>query len=282
MTATPSLQRRLVGTALRRYRELLGYGLDEPARVLDCDRSKISRIETGQRGIRPKELRELLTEYGVVSESEQFALTAIASPLSIRQGWWKKYADIIPAAYQDYLSMEALASELLICDAQHVPDLLQVQDYARAAASPGALEPGTRDRLAEMTLARQQATTGEQCTSLSVVIGEGALRQVVGGASVMRSQLRWLAEAGERYPWVTVQVMPFDSGAQHDGGCGPMTILRFAQAPSLGVVHLPGLKGGHCLVDQADVADHVKAFTHLQVSALSPGKSSQMMREMAG
>ena len=55
MTATPSLQRRLVGTALRRYRELLGYGLDEPARVLDCDRSRISRIETGQRGIRPKE-----------------------------------------------------------------------------------------------------------------------------------------------------------------------------------------------------------------------------------
>ena len=280
MTATPSLQRRLVGTALRRYRELLGYGLDEPASVLACDRSKISRIETGQRGIRPSELRKLLTEYGVVSEAEQSALTAIATPPSIRQGWWKKYTGIIPAAYQDYLSVEALASEILIYDPQHMPNLLRIHDYA-LAANPGTPEPRTLDRLAEMTLARQQAI-GDQRTSLSVVIGEGALRQIIGGADVMRAQLRWLAEAGERCPWATVQVMPFDGGTQQDCGCGPMTILRFAQAPGLGVVHLPGLKGGHCLTGQADVADHVAAFTQLQVSALSPGQSSQMIREMAG
>ena len=53
------MRRRLVGGALRRYREHMGYALEDAARVLDCDRSKISRIETGQRGIRPKELREL-------------------------------------------------------------------------------------------------------------------------------------------------------------------------------------------------------------------------------
>jgi len=58
------VQRRLVGAALRRYRENLGFGLEEAAKILECDRSKISRIETGQRGIRPKELRELLTEKG--------------------------------------------------------------------------------------------------------------------------------------------------------------------------------------------------------------------------
>ena len=56
------MRRRLVGGALRRYRENVGYALEDAARVLECDRSKISRIETGQRGIRPKELRELLTE----------------------------------------------------------------------------------------------------------------------------------------------------------------------------------------------------------------------------
>ena len=58
MTGTPPVRRRLLGAALRRYREHLGYGLDEAARILECDRSKISRIETGQRGIRAKELRE--------------------------------------------------------------------------------------------------------------------------------------------------------------------------------------------------------------------------------
>ena len=53
MTGEPTpARRRLVGTALRRYRENVGYALEDAAKVLECDRSKISRIETGQRGIR--------------------------------------------------------------------------------------------------------------------------------------------------------------------------------------------------------------------------------------
>src|ERR1700678_4403104 len=43
----------------------MGYTLADAARMLECDRSKVSRIETGQRGIRGKELRELLAESGV-------------------------------------------------------------------------------------------------------------------------------------------------------------------------------------------------------------------------
>jgi hypothetical protein len=38
----PSARRLLIGTALRRYREDLGFILDDAARVLECDRSKIS------------------------------------------------------------------------------------------------------------------------------------------------------------------------------------------------------------------------------------------------
>src|SRR6201997_1769070 len=102
MTGTPPVRRRLLGSALRGYREGLGYNLDEAARILECDRSKISRIETGQRGIRPKELRELLTEYGV-PDREQAALVAIAS-LGGRRGWWHPYADVLPGPYLDYVS----------------------------------------------------------------------------------------------------------------------------------------------------------------------------------
>jgi predicted transcriptional regulator len=49
---TPPVRRRLLGGALRRYRESLGYRLEDAARILECDRSKISRIESGRRGIR--------------------------------------------------------------------------------------------------------------------------------------------------------------------------------------------------------------------------------------
>src|SRR5580658_9086392 len=101
---TPA-RRRLVGNALRRYRENVGYALDDAAKVLECDRSKISRVETGQRGIRPKELRELLTDYGV-PESEQEALVGLCRR-SGQRGWWEHYAGILPEAFLDYATMEA-------------------------------------------------------------------------------------------------------------------------------------------------------------------------------
>ena len=102
------MRRRLVGGALRRYRENAGYALEDAARVLECDRSKISRIETGQRGIRPKELRELLTEYAV-PDREQAVLVAIASRGGQR-GWWHPYADVLPGPYLDYVIMESAAA----------------------------------------------------------------------------------------------------------------------------------------------------------------------------
>src|ERR1700756_381976 len=133
VTGDPPVRRRLVGSALRRYRENMGYALEDAARVLECDRSKISRVETGQRGIRPKELRELLSEYGVPG-GEQAALLAIASR-GAQRGWWQPYADVLPAPYLDYVIMESAAAEIMTYEAQVVPDLLQTEEYARAIAA---------------------------------------------------------------------------------------------------------------------------------------------------
>jgi transcriptional regulator with XRE-family HTH domain len=275
------VRRRLIGSALRRHRERMGYRLEDAASVLECDRSKVSRIETGQRGIRPKELRELLTEYGV-GEDEQRILSAIADQRIARRGWWQDYADIIPAAHLGLMTMEALAGEIMVYDTLQIPDLLQTPAYARAAAEsdPGMPDPGTLDRLAEMSIARQQAIIHEQCTAITAVIGEGALRQRVGDAGVMRDQARWLAEISSTCPWLTLRVLPF--GATVDPNrSGHMAILRYSEAPSLGVVHLRGLNGGVCLIGQAAIAGHLRVFTQLQHSALPPHQSAQLISEMA-
>jgi transcriptional regulator with XRE-family HTH domain len=274
---------RVVGAALRRYREHLGFDLAEAARILDCDKSKISRIETGQRGIRARDLRDLLGEYGV-GENELATLTEIGDPRKARRGWWQDYTDLVPPGVLDYLVLEAAASEILLYDAQQVPGLLQTPDYARAVidAGPGSYDSEVRERLAAMRQARQQAVIGEGCPAVSVVIGEAALRQGAGGAVVMQAQRRWLAGTGSACPWVRVQVLPFGSVALPGSSSGPMTILRYKEAPSLGVVHLPGLSGGgFCLVDAADVACYVTAFTQLRVSALSAEDSVRMLLDSA-
>src|SRR5579863_9188659 len=187
VTGDPPVRRRVVGGALRRYRENVGYALEDAARVLECDRSKISRIETGQRGIRPKELRELLTEYGV-PPSEQLALVSIASRGG-QHGWWHPYAGIMSDAYLDYVIMESAAAEIMVYEAQLIPDLLQTDEYARAiaAAEPGYLTDQQReDAVAAKAVRRQAVLSGNR--RVSVVLGEGALRQAVGGAGVLARQ----------------------------------------------------------------------------------------------
>jgi transcriptional regulator with XRE-family HTH domain len=133
-------QHLLVGAALRRHRERLGLRIDDAARVLGCNASKISRIETGQRGIRWLDLQALLAEYGV-GEQERAALTIISDPVRAH-GWWNDYADVLPRAAREFLLLEATASAVLTYDATRVPELLQTADYTRAIAEIGLGLPG--------------------------------------------------------------------------------------------------------------------------------------------
>jgi len=280
VTGDPPVRRRLVGGALRRYRENVGYALEDAARVLECDRSKISRIETGQRGIRPKELRELLTEYGVPA-SEQLALVSIASRGG-QHSWWHPYTDTMSDAYLDYVIMESAASEIMTYEAQLVPDLLQTDQYARAiaAAEPGYVSDQQREDAVAARAARRQAVLSGS-RRLSVILGEGALHQVVGGADVLARQISHLVPLSEDAPALTLQVLPCSAGAHVGAGSGSLAILRFPDAPSLGVVYLEALSGGVYLESQPDVARYVRAFALLRAAALSPGDSGRLLRRLA-
>jgi len=280
VTGDPPVRRRLVGGALRRYREGIGYMLEDAARILECDRSKISRIETGQRGIRPKELRELLTEYGV-PVGEQRALVAI-SGRGGRSSWWHAYADVVTDSYLDYVIMESAASEIMAYEAQLVPDLLQTDEYTRAiaAAEPGYLTDHQREDAVSTQAARRQAVLGGG-RRIAVVLGEGALHQAVGGTGVLAGQISHLVKLSAECPAITVQVLPFSAGAHAGAGGGSLAILRFPDAPSLGVVHLGALCGGVYLESRADVARYVRAFALLRASALSPADSDRLLRGLA-
>jgi transcriptional regulator with XRE-family HTH domain len=292
------VRRRLVGSALRRYRESVGYTLEDAARVLECDRSKISRIETGQRGIRPKELRELLSEYGV-ADSEQRVLAAIAGRGG-PQAWWQRHAAAMPRACLDYAVMESAASEILTYQAQVIPALLRTDGYAAAlaAAEPGYQTDQQREDAVAAAALRSRAVLGGSAGGdrdpdddpaaaaapgarrISVVLGEGALRQQVGGPAVMAGQLRHLARLAAGIPAVTIQVLPFSAGAHAAAGGGSLTILRFPGAPGLGVVCLGAPSGGACLDGADAVARHVRAFASLRAAALSPADSARLLREL--
>jgi hypothetical protein len=61
-----------------------------------------------------------------------------------------------------------------------------------------------------------------------------------------------------------------------------VTILRFADAPRVGVVYLPrpGL-GSSCLVGQDDLAAYTRTLHALTGAALTPARSAQLLRQVA-
>jgi transcriptional regulator with XRE-family HTH domain len=293
VTGTPPVRRRLLGSALREYRESLGYNLDEAARILECDRSKISRIETGDRGIRPKELRELLTEYGVPAV-EQEALLAVAHR-GRESGWWLDYRDVLSADDQDYVIMEITATEILGYEVTAAPVLLQSPDYARAVAAADTRYTSDEQRAhaLEVTLNRQRVVIGGRAASLDLVVTEGALRQVVGPSRLMREQLARLAAVAEtgyadglpaadalganRCP-VSLRVLPFTEGAHAAAGQGPVTLLRFAEAPDIGVIHLAALSGGVSLEGRDMMTRYLRAFAQLRAASLDSKRSTALIR----
>jgi len=102
----------------------------------------MSRIETGMRGIRSHDLRDLLAEYGV-SDSERAGLMALAGPRGTG-GWREDYADVLPRAARDYLWLEAAASKVLVYEGQRVPALLRAEGYpARAPGGSATWSPST-------------------------------------------------------------------------------------------------------------------------------------------
>ena len=56
-----------------------------------------------------------------------------------------------------------------------------------------------------------------------------------------------------------------------------LAVLRFPDAPGLGVVYLEALSGGVYLESQQDVARYIRAFALLRGAALSTADSARLL-----
>jgi transcriptional regulator with XRE-family HTH domain len=280
MAQLPSVRHTLVGSMLRSYREAAGYKLDDAARILECDRSKVSRIETGQRGVRPKELRELLTEYSVAA-AIQDTLIALARPCDAN-AWWRDYRQVLPEAYLDFAVAEGVASRIVIYAPLRVPELLWTPEYGQAAAAADPSVPEEAEKAAvQAAIVYRGATFFERRPDCTVILGEAALRHHVDSLDVMRAQLAHVAElSGPDYPWLTIRILPFSAGIS--SGAGECSILRFSELSDMGLVHVAGPQGGVCLSTPPVVDAYARAFRHMSGYALDPGQSGLRLRRFAG
>jgi transcriptional regulator with XRE-family HTH domain len=274
--SSPTLRRRQLGLQLRRLRERSGATIDQVAERLACSASKISRIETGQSGISPRQVRQILTAYGVTGESAEILVEMAGQ--ARQRGWWQLYGSFLTSAF---VGMEAAAEEILSYENSVVPGLLQTPDYARAmilAARPD-LPPEDVEQRIRIRLNRQSLLTQDDPLKLWVILDEAALRRPVGGRAVMRSQLNQLC-ATARWDNVTLQVLPFAAGA-HAGMDGTFTMLRFPESTGDDVVFAANAAGGLFLEKDEEVSRYAAIFDRVRADALVPDESIQMIAALA-
>ncbi|MFC7709017.1 helix-turn-helix domain-containing protein [Micromonospora lupini] len=268
------MRRRRIARELRQLRERAGMTLDVAARQLDMSKSNLSRIETAQIGIKPRDVRAALALYQVTGADAE-ALIEIARGAQQR-GWWQNYSDVLPEWFEFYVGLEAEAAALRTYEAESVPGLLQTEAYARAIFRRTAGEDGLERKVAAR-LRRQEVLRRDEPVQLSVVLNEAVLLRPVGGPTVMAEQLVHMSQIAQ-LPNVTIQVLPFAAG-EHPAMTTPYVILNFADAADASVVYLDNLTMGLALED----ADHVLGYSLLHEElcrmALDPGASLTHLKE---
>jgi transcriptional regulator with XRE-family HTH domain len=265
---SPTVRQRRLAAELRRLREAAGLQMERVAAALGWSVSKVSRIETGQIGVRPRDVGALLALYGVDGGRRDY-LVRLAQEARQKSWWHQEYRDLPSMAL---VGFESEAASLRVYDTL-IPGLLQTADYAQAVLRAVRVEFTAEDvrRRVKLRMARQAVLRKDHAPALWVVLDEVAVRRQIGGWSVMKEQLDHLCQIAT-LPNVTLQVLPFASG-EHAGLDGGFAILGFSQPSDPDVVYVENLASDLYLEDPEDVERYCLAFDHLRATALRPSDS---------
>jgi transcriptional regulator with XRE-family HTH domain len=253
---------------LRALRNEQGLTVDQVAGELLCSPSKVSRMETGQRGATLRDIRDLCDLYGVTDDADRERLMTLARE-GKQQGWWQSY----DLEYATYVGLEQEAISMKIFHSAVVPGLLQTAGYTRALhqANMPPLEPEIIDQRVQERLTRQQQVLNQaDPPRIEIVLDEAVLHRPVGGKDVFREQLGRITDVAARKE-VTIQILPFEVGA-HPALESDFIILEFS-GQAADTVYVEGLAGKFYLDRPSDVDRYLEVFDKLRSVADDPKDS---------
>lgn len=266
---------RGLGIELQRLRRRAALSCKAAGEQLGWSASKVSRLETGHRGITSEDVSALLVVYGITG-AERDRLLGMAQRAD-EPGWWATGDQRLTDQSRMFLNLESGATSIADVELTLVPGLLQTPEYVRALmVAAGVPDQDIEPRVARR-LGRQAILSRERPPRLHAILDEAVLRRAMGGAEVMARQLRHLIDAARR-PHIAVQVVPFAVGG-HAAIDGSFVLLEFDSAPS--VVHLEGKSSGLFLERGDEVAAYTIAVEQLRALALSEDESRQLIEQVA-
>jgi transcriptional regulator with XRE-family HTH domain len=271
---SPVVRRRELAALLRALRAEAGLTIEQVAERLLCSPIKVSRMETGQRSVTMRDIRDLCDLYGVAGAQRDY-LAELARE-SRQQGWWQSY----DVPYAAFIGLEADATSISTFQGALIPGLLQTADYARAVIggtvpelSPELIEQGVTVRLK-----RQQLLTQDDPPKLQVVLDESALHRVIGSHSAMKAQLDHIIRISGLAN-VAIQVVRYDSGA-YTALDSSFTILELP-SPIPEVVYVEGLFEFVYIDRRQDVERYQRIFRELQSTAATEEESIALVARVS-
>lgn len=271
-----SVRQRRVSAELRALRQEKGLTCQQVADALDWSISKVSRMETGIRGLFPDDVAALLGYLEAPSKLREELLTLVREGEKLN---WIEIGRGLPSDWKNLIRIENDAIALYNYECQWVPGLLQTGDYATEVLrvcnrhmAEGALEQMVRTRIGRHVLLSRANSP-----MLNVILDEVVLRRQIGEPGVMEGQLRHLLNMGRR-PRIDLRVVPLGAGA-NSGLDGPFLILEFDAQPPL--VHQEIRGTGGFLEEGRHVNRARLDWRELGSIALSSEDSARLIAEIA-
>ncbi|SFB45743.1 Helix-turn-helix domain-containing protein [Amycolatopsis marina] len=215
---------RELGAELRRIREKSGLTGYELGRLLGWSASKISRMESGKRGLPEVDVAIFLARCAAPrTELDRILHLARESDEAYRlQG----HGERLPDELRSLIELETTADVIVDYEPGLVPGLLQTEPYIRALLDWGRPE---RDAGFELRVrarrARQRLVYRQWPPVLGFFVHEHALRASVGGPRVMFEQLLHLLAVAAR-PRCEIRVVQADAAPVGLFG-GSFRLMRF-------------------------------------------------------
>ncbi|MER6673153.1 helix-turn-helix transcriptional regulator [Streptomyces sp. NPDC000983] len=276
MAESPTARRRRLSIELKKLREGSSLTCAQVGEALDWSGSKVNRMETGSGRVQSSDIDALCRFYDTSDELREF-LKSLARQAKVR-GWWQVHGTGVPEWFNVYVGLEQDATTLRQYQCEVIPGLLQTESYAGELHTAGA-HMRTEDiaRAVHVRMERQTILARPDAPDAWFIVGEGALRHVIGDRAVMRDQLERVLRCAE-LPRVTLQVLPFDSGTYPV--TGSFTMLGFPAPEDPDIVYRDGITDAVYLEGEHHVREYTRAFDGLRAAALSPQRSPRLIESI--
>jgi transcriptional regulator with XRE-family HTH domain len=265
---------RALGGMLRDVRKARGMSLADVSQAIDKDRGLISRWENGERVPKPTDVARLLAIMDVTGPRYDEILD-----MAIGRHDPQWLAVNMPDQRQQLAALieyEATATGIIAVSPLILPGLLQSPAYIRAIMTAGYVPAGEIEARIAARLNRRKVLMRKDPVHFVALVGEAAVRELIGGRQVMVEQLRHLQHMATQ-PHVELLIIPLEVG-WHPGLEGAFYLIESEDVDP--VVHMENRRSGLFLHEADDVQNYRDAVDTIKEVALGVPESAMFLAAM--